>query len=929
MRRQLLLFILLSLIVLTPQSQNKIRPGNYKNLYDYAEQQYNNPTPTLTSDSLALIAFQKVILLLSKSAENDSILFESYVKSGILRMGQQQDSAALNDFIQSIHLFEKKKSIPDSAFFKSYLYAGSIHYKLYNFDSALYYYSKAEDIVNAHPLLLESERLYNKLGVLFYETGDYEKGIQYFKKALSIVEAQRPEDVFFVVNYKNNIASALRKLRRFTEAVTIYKSLLSYNINIHELFHNIGVSYLEAGDSKQAVTYLHQAQYNNQGKYNDLARASIALHQYDSAGYFLNKALSQQAGKAPNKKNIDYGISLKLAGDLRMSKGETRQALEKYQQALIRIDPDFNDPEIAHNPTSFYGLHNSFLLFDVLKAKAGSLVQLSLETKNKDALINAFSTYSSALGLARHVERMYHSDEAKLFLEQNVSEAYKEAVETGLQLYELTKEESYLAKSFNFAENSKASVLQADLHELELNNIVGLPESILKEQNILKANIARLNLALVQSNDSIQIQHLQNSLRDQEIRLSSLQAQLDKDPKYYQQKFYSKEINVDSIQKFILSKDEALLSYYYYNNRLLCFYITTETFGYLSSTINKDFFAAISTLTKQLNASASADRKLVSTLSTTLYQQLIAPATNIINHKKRLLIIPYNELSYIPFEVLTAEGGSKPLLYKFAISYNYSANFLSSNNNILSAYQTLAIAPFTTSSNDQGLPPLTFSSQEVEGLKGKTLVGEESTKQKFVALHNQYPVVHLATHAVLNDSFPLQSYIDFYKVKQGNDTSHRLYEQEIYQLDMQHAQLVILSACETGSGHLINEEGIISLSRAFSYAGCKSIVTSLWKADDAATAFIIRSMHRYLKKGFAKDEALQQAKKEYLESDEIDSRYKIPAYWAHLVLIGNNQPIVRSSYLVYIIFGIVIGVIATVFIIQKTVRKKGIRFLHS
>src|SRR5205085_6885186 len=149
-------------------------------------------------------------------------------------------------------------------------------------------------------------------------------------------------------------------------------------------------------------------------------------------------------------------------------------------------------------------------------------------------------------------ERMYHSDEAKLFLEQNVSEAYKEAVETGLQLYELTKNKAYLAKAFNFAENSKASVLQADLHELELNHITGLPENILKEQNKLKANIAKLNLQVMQTTDSSTLETLQNSLRDQEIRLSSLQDQLDEDPKYYQQKFNNKEINVDSIQQKIL-----------------------------------------------------------------------------------------------------------------------------------------------------------------------------------------------------------------------------------------------------------------------------------------------------------------------------------------------------------------------------------------
>src|SRR5438128_438717 len=131
MGRHIVLFILLSLVVLDPQGQNKIRPADYKNLYDYAEQQYNNPAPTDKSDSLALSAFHKVILLLSKSSDNDSILFDSYVKSGILKMSHQRDSAALIDFLHSINFSQKKRDLPDSAFFKSYLYAGSIYYTLF------------------------------------------------------------------------------------------------------------------------------------------------------------------------------------------------------------------------------------------------------------------------------------------------------------------------------------------------------------------------------------------------------------------------------------------------------------------------------------------------------------------------------------------------------------------------------------------------------------------------------------------------------------------------------------------------------------------------------------------------------------------------------------------------------------------------------
>jgi CHAT domain-containing protein len=180
-----------------------------------------------------------------------------------------------------------------------------------------------------------------------------------------------------------------------------------------------------------------------------------------------------------------------------------------------------------------------------------------------------------------------------------------------------------------------------------------------------------------------------------------------------------------------------------------------------------------------------------------------------------------------------------------------------------------------------------------------------------------YPVIHLATHAEANDSDPLRSFIEFYGLKGDADTIHRLYEQEIYHLDMKSTRLVILSACETGAGLLVNGEGIMSLSRAFSYAGCKTVITSLWKADDIATAFISRRLHHYLQKGFRKDEALQKAKIDYLESNDIEPGHKTPAYWAHLVLIGDAGAIEQKDHFIFWIIADIIFLFLVLFIILK------------
>ena len=145
-------------------------------------------------------------------------------------------------------------------------------------------------------------------------------------------------------------------------------------------------------------------------------------------------------------------------------------------------------------------------------------------------------------------------------------------------------------------------------------------------------------------------------------------------------------------------------------------------------------FENISEFKKQLDLSESADRIITGKLSVVLYESLVAPVLKKVSDKKRWLIIPYNQLCYIPFEALSPPGDHPPILYRHAVSYNYSANFLSPENNTTQSYRVLAIAPFASSGNIAGLQPLAYSKEEVEGLNGKILMDKEATKKIFFLL---------------------------------------------------------------------------------------------------------------------------------------------------------------------------------------------------
>ncbi|MEO0333951.1 MAG: CHAT domain-containing protein, partial [Bacteroidota bacterium] len=108
-----------------------------------------------------------------------------------------------------------------------------------------------------------------------------------------------------------------------------------------------------------------------------------------------------------------------------------------------------------------------------------------------------------------------------------------------------------------------------------------------------------------------------------------------------------------------------------------------------------------------------------------------------------------------------------------------------------------------------------------------------------------------------------------------------------------------LSACETATGKMVNGEGIMSLSRAFAYAGCPNLITSLWKAEDNATAYLSERFYQYLSEGHSIAEALRQAKLDLLDNPQL-AQFHAPTYWSHLVFVGTPHTSRSSSPLLWL-----------------------------
>jgi CHAT domain-containing protein/tetratricopeptide (TPR) repeat protein len=892
------LIVLFLLITFSPFSQKNNSSSDYRLLYSQAEKLYSSANATNETDHYAFLKYQQVINILNAEKKYTDTLVDSYIKCGILKMSGNESTIALSYFSEAMGIIRTNGQLSDSLLFKTFLYTGSIYYSRNDLDSAGYYYKQAELIDNKYPALNESERLFNKFGALYYETGDYNKSISYFEKALSIVESKFPVNIFFVINYKNNIATALMKAGKNKEALEIFGELMKYQKPADELLYNIANTYSENGNYEKALDYLRRIQYMDLEKFISLTKLFINIKCYDSASFYLNKARNIYQQKKNAVPVITRGIILKYSGDLQSVAGKYSEALEDYQSAIISLDASFTDTAITANPESFSGLQNFFFLFETLIAKASLLGSLKVPNEENRNLSLSMLSYGSALSLARHIEKTYFSDDARLFLKTKVNPATRDAVNVAIRLYGLSKDPKFINIAFGFVENNKSTVLQTGLKNLELSFLPGLPLNLVSEEKKYKTILAKLSIQASLLKDSLSQVTLQTEIHNTEIKLSAVQDKLDEYPQYHHLKYYNSSINLDSVKDGLKEKDEAILSYYYTNTSLICFYITKEAAGFSAIPLDNTLFSTIYSLREELQSPQASGRKNLMIAGSSLFKQLIKPVFEKIKDKKRLVIIPFNEISFVPFEMLVDTIDKSLLVKKFAISYNYTAGFLTDKNaGGFTNYNVLAMAPFSEEENPNlVLPSLPLSVGEISGLPGKKLSGPEAVKDQFILLSGKYPVIHLATHAIANDSNLLGSYIEFYGVKKDADTSHRLYEQEIYTLDLKSARLVILSACETGNGLLVNGEGIISLSRGFSYAGCKSVITSLWKADELSTSFICKRLHHYLQKGFAIDRALQQSKIDYVETSEIEERYKNPAYWAHLVLIGDYRPVVKPGY---------------------------------
>jgi CHAT domain-containing protein/tetratricopeptide (TPR) repeat protein len=916
-----LAFLLLCSALLTAAAP-VLSTADVKALYGKAEKYFNSNPPSPVTDSLALGFYSSIIDHAGDNPAVATILFDSWVKKGILLDVKALYADALTAYAGALRCLHHSLPGQDSLGFKVYVYAGTDYYNLDDYDNANAFLDKAEQLAGRYPGLAERDRLYNVLGALRYESGNYIQAKDYFGRALEIVRVERPTDRVSAMNFDNNIAGSQYKLGLYASALTLYDSLLTFGVSSSQLYFNIGKCYGGLADQGKALAFFRKVDPGKlPGVYNELAYAHLVQGHKDSALFYLDQWLDHV--DRAQQSRTDSGINALYRAQVLVVKGATDKALQSLQQAISVFSGVFNNPDVRANPVSFTGSFGSYKLFDALSYKAHLLQSLYGSGHREGDLLDALAAYKSAIGLFRYIEKTYTTDDAKLFLKKNNRDLYENAVVVCLELDRLHPGGPYLEQAFVLAEKSKASIVSASLDQLASSKMPGVDPKLLEQQRDLKYKIARLELHSDPERGKNISPEMASEKAQDEIQLSFLQKTLEQNSGYYQMKFADTCPSVAELQGQ-LDDDQAIVSLFVSARGLHVFMIGRHSFDYRLIDSHPVLDGDVEEWIGLLNSTEKGQRFGNKALEASLVKLLVQPLREALAGKTEWTLIPDGLFYQLPFESLPVDAQHHALIESVTISYQLSARFMAAafrqDRSGFAQYAVLSFAPFAgdisvtdtiSLAGDSGkmrgdisyMGPLPGSGKEIAGLPGRQFVNEQATKVHFLQMINQYPVIHLATHAWSDPGDSRGSRIFFYPAGAGlgaaGDSNGRrssdddnLYLPELYGLNMDSTELVILSACESGKGETVDNEGIISLSRGFMYAGCASTVNSLWKADDESTAFILARFHVYLERGLSKSVALQKAKLDYMHSNAV---YITPNYWAHLILIGNTEPVMRRG----------------------------------
>ena len=775
-----------------------------------------------------------------------------------------------------------------------------------NYYDALGVQKQALDLFEKQGVSADLVDAVQNLGNTHEKMGNYKQALDYQQQALQY--SGQLQDQRLIGLSRQYLANVLWKMGAFQEALEQQKLALAVFEKLGDKrliqvgYATRGLIALSFGDSKTAMDFETRAHDLAKERHDDKDRATIlknigmihrTLNEQDLALYNFQQAAALDSATG-SKRGLAYDLRNIAAMRIGMeNKGDARELLNK---AL----------SISRSISDWRNITQCYLELGRLDQKQGRIDSAITNLGRAAELAEQFYMPDIRWRACRDLGESWKgrdSEQAITYYEQSIDviesmrstikvEEYASGfVDDKLDVYgeliELLLKQERPGKAFSLVERSKSRNF---LDMLGGRNISFAPQNrvYLAKRDSLQTLITGLETRLFYlraQNDST----LAGDIQGIEAELLSVRQQYESnmqtirglDPELYDM-YTIQPVTVDQLQA-LLPDSTALVEYYFYDRHVYAWLVTRNNLAVHKTEIDpkqfrQDVFDLRSALDRQLS---------VSQWSRSFYEKLVAPMKSGLDQVSHIVFIPHGTLHYLPFAVLSPDeqhylGLEKSL--SIAPSATVFGYCLKKGNPLLAKdRRDMPVAAFGDPDLGDHAWDLPFASLEANSLSRyfthvNTWLGKRASETNLDNRPELPPLILFSCHGVFDDINPMLSAL---LLAPDSLNDGRLEAREIFGLKMQ-AFIVAMSACETGLGTIRGGDEVIGLSRSFIYAGASSLLSSLWKVDDLATAVLMKRFFRNLAEGHSRAESLRLA--QLVVFKEINP---YPAFWAAFTLTGD------------------------------------------
>ncbi len=784
------------------------------------------------------------------------------------------------------------------------------------------------------------------LGNITKRTGDYEKARQYFLQSLKTLEGIKINSdkyAYKVIDNLWDIGQSYTDEGDYLRALVYLDKSRAMAMGSREtgraagITNSYGILYLNQRDFAKAIDFFQQG----------LKLATNANDRFKQADMLLNLGVAYQFSQDYPSSLSNLKLALDLAKQINYSEllvliqeamGVVYSAQAKYSDALHALDSALStargtgdNARIAeilwrrsqvnlanHEPAkSIENAAEAINLAEQLSLKNVrylALTEMGKAYRARDEIDLAMQTFKKATlqieEMRQHVAGL--ENERQLFFEDKVS-PYHQIVEMLVSAHD----DGANQRALLTAEAAKARVLLDVFSRGKIDLASVMSDREKNEERKLSQRIVELNNQIVRENARPDSNSALLRELDGQLKLARSQYETFQDSIYATHlELRANQVRTSpatfaDVNNLLSDIKTAFLEYVVTDSNAYLLVLTKEHAG--QSPVLRAYPIAIPA--DDIAKRTHAFRDMITTQSAfaddsrRLYDLLLKPAEQQLKGKTSLCIVPDGVLWDLPFQALEPRDGHY-LLEDYSISYAPSLSVLremsakkesDTGSKSLLAFGNPTMpsdiaANIKTAYRGETLGPLPDAELEVGALKNiwglsssRVLIGPSASKTAFRSEAPKYDIIHLATHGILDDASPMYSRLVMARATNDPNDDGLLEAREIMQLTL-HADLVVLSACQTARGRFGAGEGMIGMSWAFFVAGVPTMVASQWKVDSASTAKLMVDFHKRLRGDAAtspqtKATALQQAALTLMK----DPRYRHPYFWAGFVVIGKNS----------------------------------------